>query len=75
MSLASSLGKSMNRRFCFLCDEDTHWYLVSVEKAELFEKLLYKDSDVSEERFEEEFGDCRLAMHISNYSFMLPSEI
>ena len=73
MSLASSLGKAMNRRFCFENDEDGHWYLILVSKKELFEQLLYKEDD-DYEKFNEEFGALMLSMHISNYSFVLPSE-
>jgi len=56
-------------RHCFKCDEDGHWYLIKVEEKKRFDKLLY-DEDDEYEQFEEAFGNNRLDMHISNYSFI-----
>ena len=54
-------------RFCFQNDEDGHWYLIPIRDRELFDRLLYHDDD--ETKFEDAFEDCRLDMHVSNYSF------
>lgn len=55
------------KRFCFENDEDGHWYLIPIRDKELFSRLLYNDDDETE--FVDAFDDCRLSMHVSNYSF------
>jgi hypothetical protein len=64
----------MNERFCFMPDDDGHWYKVNVLQRGEFEELLEK-GEAGELDFEEKFGDARLNMHISNYSFTSVEEL
>ena len=62
-----------DKRYCFENDEDGHWYLIPTCNKELFDRLLYRDED--ETKFTDAFGNTRLNMHISNYSFIDIKEI
>jgi hypothetical protein len=57
-------------KYCFEQDESGHWYSIPVDKKKDFESWAY-DEDYDGEDFEE----CRLNMHISNYQFEYLEEI
>ena len=60
-------------RYCFMADDDGHWYLVEVKNKKKFIRLLYDEEDCG--LFDEEFYDMNLGMHVSNYSFVDAKEI
>ena len=57
-------------RQCFLSDDDGHWFAVDVDKRGFFNMALDRAIATDDyDEFEDLFGDDRLDMDISNYSF------
>lgn len=58
-------------RLMFVKDDSCHWYVIPASKREQF--VAWEDSFNDEESMEEyegeSFDDCRLSMHVSNYTF------
>lgn len=65
----------MKERMRFIQDEDGHWYLILADQREVFDSLLrtcgryWGIGKAAIDEFNKLFGDCRLGMSITNYTF------
>lgn len=66
---------SSKPRMCFVQDDDSHWYCILADRKADFEDMAAEVSEDVDNNFDVEFGEYRLEMHPSNYSFVDLKEI
>jgi len=60
----------MNARYCFVIDNDGHWYLIPSDKRIAFSLVLSEAEEQDDyEVFNQRWSGRRLSMHITNYDF------
>ena len=58
----------MENRYCFIKDNEKHWYIINVTKKSLFKTLLNTDPVLLADEFDGE----RIFDNIEDYSFEFP---
>lgn len=59
-------------RYCFVQDDDSHWYMIAPDQRESFDNWVQLTE--SGESCDVDFTDCRLNGGISWYTFTDPQE-
>jgi len=70
--MAKNVKCKLGERYCFAQDESSHWYLVPTAERELFDAVLYEESDPDGIKFDSMFSKYMLRGDISCYSFLAP---
>lgn len=70
------IRNAKSRRYVFMQDDDSHWYLIEVQRSSLFVSLLSESTMSGDyDRFCEEFDQNRIGTHPSCISFENPIEM